>query len=154
MTKQPYQGSARQKRRLAQRNPNAQPARTAVKATCLSSGNVYEWSSIRKAADEGGFDYTSLRNALTGKAKGNVHAGHRFEASTPLRQTKPTSNVVKIAEMRNKGMGNVEIAKVLGFTTNTVAVYACHARNLGLTKTLAEVREELAHKNRINFITI
>lgn len=141
--KQPYQGSARQKRRLANRNPNAQPARTAVKATCLSSGKVFEWPSIRQCADDGGFDYTSIRNALTGKSKDNVHAGHRFEAATPLRQTKPTTNVVKVAKMRNKGMGNVEIAKVLGFTTSTVAVYACHARNLGLTLTLREVRENL-----------
>ncbi|APU00792.1 hypothetical protein [Aeromonas phage Asp37] len=141
--KQPYQGSARQKRRLAQRNPSAQPARTAVRAICQSSGVVHEWASIRKCADEGGFDYTSVRNALTGKSKDCIHAGHKFEAVTPLRRTKPTTNVVKIAKMRNRGMGNVEIAKVLGFTTNTVAVYACHARNLGLTKTLREVREDL-----------
>ncbi|APU01208.1 hypothetical protein [Aeromonas phage 32] len=144
MTKQkkPYQGSARQLRRLANRKPDAQPARTAVKATCTVTGHVSTYDSIRKCADVGGFDYTSIRAALSGRLPS--HAGHTFEALTPLRKEKPAPNLTKVAELRNKGMSNQEIADELSMTIGTVAVYACQAVHLKLTKKYRDVLEDLA----------
>ncbi|MGL4505770.1 MAG: LuxR C-terminal-related transcriptional regulator [Aeromonas sobria] len=118
------------------------PAKTAVVAICLTTGNRAEFATIRRCADEGGFEYTSVRNCLHGRAKS--HAGHRFEALTPLRKTKTTTNIAKVAALRNKGLSNPEIAKKLGISPSTIPVYASQAVALGLTKTWHEVQQDLA----------
>lgn len=118
------------------------PAKTAVAAICLTTGTRVEFPTIRRCSDEGGFDYTAIRNCLHGRAKS--HAGHRFEALGPLRKVKTTTNIAKVAQLRNKGLSNPEIAKKLGLDPKTIPVYACQAVALGLTKKWREVAEDLA----------
>lgn len=125
------------------------PAKTAVVAISLATGERTEYPTIRRCADEGGFEYSSVRNVLHGRQKS--HSGFKFEALSPLRQKKPNGNIVKVAELRNKGLSNEEIAKVMSLKPSTIPYYACQASNMGLTKSYREVQEELAHKNRITF---
>lgn len=143
--KQPYQGSAKQLRRLANRRPNTQPVSTRVMAISLSTGEEVIYETIRRAAEIGGFEYSSIRNCLHGRQKS--HAGFRFEADTPLRAKAVESNITKVAALRNQGLDNQAIADKLGLVLGTVAVYGSQAVNLGLTKRYRDVLDDLEFAN-------
>lgn len=117
------------------------PAKTAVVAISLATGERTRYPTIRQCADIGGFDYSSVRNCLHGRQKS--HAGFKFEALTPLRQKKPNGNIVKVAELRNQGLSNEEIAEVMSLKPATIPYYACQASNMGLTKSYREVQDDL-----------
>ncbi|AWH15009.1 putative HNH homing endonuclease [Aeromonas phage 85AhydR10PP] len=121
--------------------PKKMPARTSVEATCLTTGNVAVFRSIRSCAEDGGFEYSSIRNCLHGRLK--AHAGHSFRALSPLREKKQCGNIVKVAKLRNRGLSNAQIAMKLGISPKTVPVYASQAVSAGLTKTWHEVQEDM-----------
>ncbi|ANZ52250.1 putative HNH homing endonuclease [Aeromonas phage Ahp2] len=131
------------------KKPKKMPAKTAVVAISIATGERVSYPTIRQCAELGGFEYSSVRNVLHGRQKS--HAGFTFEALTPLRQKKPNGNIVKVAELRNKGLSNNEIAEKLGLKPSTIPFYACQATNMGLTDTYRRVQERLAIKNRITW---
>lgn len=116
------------------------PMKTGVTATSIRTGDVVHYPSIRQASEIGGFIYSSVRNCLHGRQKS--HAGFTFEASSPLRKRKANGNIPKVAALRNQGVDNDTIAKMLGMSPKTVPVYASQAVNMGLTKTWREICED------------
>ncbi|MGL4755226.1 MAG: hypothetical protein ACRCXB_22940 [Aeromonadaceae bacterium] len=115
------------------------PLRTAVIATNVKTGEKLHFKSIQETA-RSGFTYSSVRNALR---TGHTHAGFTFKASGPQRALKVNNLIQRVANLRNKGKSNPEIAEALNIQRGTVGCYASIAHKMGLTLTYAEVQENL-----------
>lgn len=102
---------------------------TPVIATCQTTGQTYHYKSITEAAIKGGFERSCVVSCVHGKQK--AHGGYTFKApSKPSWQ--PSPRLVQVAEMRNAGLSNIQIAAQIGITANSVKAKACQARALGM----------------------
>lgn len=107
------------------------PQATAITATNIRTGEVYQYASMRETATKGGFDYQMVQNCVRGLFK--AHAGFTFVPASPLRsvdQLRP--RVQEAAQYLAKGLTHSQTAKAMGLAIGTVSVYARQARNLGL----------------------
>lgn len=115
------------------------PHKTTVIATNAKTGEVLNFPGIREAA-KNGFTYSSVRNALR---TGHTHAGFTFKSCGQMRPLKADNLINRVATLRNSGLTNPQIAARLEITISTVGCYGSIAHKMGLTKTFAEVQEDI-----------
>ncbi len=101
-----------------------------VRATCLKTGAVYEWPSISKACDDGGFCYNMIKLCLAGQLP--YYSGLKFETDTPVRSPGPSPRIVEAAELHKKGLTNQQIADTMGISLAAAKYHKQRAKNLGL----------------------
>ncbi|AWH14562.1 hypothetical protein [Aeromonas phage 13AhydR10PP] len=108
------------------------PQKTAVIATNIRTGKQHLYQSMQQAADEGGFSYQYVVQCVRGLI--TQHAGFTFAPVSGLRPVeKPNPRLYPIADLRNQGMTNKQIATETGLKLDTVQKYAKQAARLGLT---------------------
>ncbi|MGL5285921.1 MAG: hypothetical protein ACRC8D_07250 [Aeromonas sp.] len=113
-----------------------------IKATSQLTGEEFVYDSIRDAARKGGFNYNSIRWCLLG-IQGS-HVGFVFERLSPPRPPSNRSTVTtRVAQLRNEGLSNAQIAERLNMDQRYVAMIASHAILMGLTKKYHTVQREL-----------
>ncbi|MGL4755332.1 MAG: hypothetical protein ACRCXB_23475 [Aeromonadaceae bacterium] len=103
-----------------------------VKATCLTTGTVYEWGSIMEATADTGFTYNMVKLATTGQLAS--YAGLRWETTVPLRSVEPSARIKQVADLYNQGLTGKAMADTMSISLNTVKFHLQRARALGLVQ--------------------
>lgn len=117
------------------------PRSTAVRATCLATGTVHTFRSIKEASLAGGFNRDQVSRCIRGTSR--THAGHTFCVIGKKHPAKRGNLTHKVAALRNRGLSNDAIANELCVSLNTARAYASRAVTAGLCesrKTGARIR--------------
>ncbi|APU01203.1 hypothetical protein [Aeromonas phage 32] len=103
-----------------------------VKATCLTTGTVYEWPSISAACADGGFSYNMIKLCLAGQL--TSYSGMAFTTDSPRRTTEPSARIKEAAELHLQGLTAKQMADTMGISINGVKFLKQRAKHLGLIK--------------------
>lgn len=116
----------------------------AVRGTRTRNGvtHTVEYPSIYDVR-LGGFSPWAVRQAVRGRQK--HHAGYEWKPLSPMPVTVP-KRTHEVAELRNAGRTDEEIAKLLGITLGHAKCRASRAVAMGLTKKFAEVQRDIANR--------
>ena len=108
-----------------------QPMKTPVRATCLTSGMVYEFPSMAATA-EAGFDAGNVRDCIRGRAK--THAGMIWEAIGPLRPERQGGGkrLKEAAALVIAGCTPKQVSEKMGITIATARQYINQGKCLGI----------------------
>lgn len=101
-----------------------------VKATCLTTGTVYEWASIMDATADTGFTYNMVKLAVTGQVA--HYAGLRWETTVTIRAAEPSPRILEVADLYSHGLTGKAMAATMGISLNTVKFHLQRAKALGL----------------------
>lgn len=104
-------------------------------ATSIVGSATMTFKSIAHAEREG-FSADCIGHCLKGRTKS--HAGYRWTREGGQENPKPTKSMATVAEFRNCGYSNKEIAELMGITYQTVSVYAGRCIALGMCKSQAK----------------
>lgn len=102
---------------------------TPVIAVCQVTDQTYHYKSVTEAVTRGGFERSCVISCIYGRQAS--HGGYTFKAPS-VKVGKPSPRILQIADLRNRGFSNIQIAAYIGITANSVKVLACKARALGL----------------------
>lgn len=101
-----------------------------VKATCRTTGAVYEWPSIKDATLDTGFTYNMVKLAISGQVDG--YSGLDWETSEPLRSPGPSPRIAQAARLYQQGLTGQQMADRMGISLNTVKFHLQRAKALKL----------------------
>lgn len=104
-------------------------------ATSLVGSATMTFKSIAHAEREG-FSADCIGHCLRGRTKS--HAGYTWEAVGKRFKPATTKSMATVAEFRNCGYSNKEIAELMGITHQTVRVYAGRCIALGMCESQAK----------------
>ncbi|MGL5285922.1 MAG: hypothetical protein ACRC8D_07255 [Aeromonas sp.] len=124
--------------------------RIPIRVIHIATRREVEFPSIAAAAEEGGFDAAQIRHCLRGRRA--QHCGHIFRyvdpSKRPTQETAPF--ILEVAELRNAGLSNVEIAEVRGCTPSTIAHYLSLATATGLCKSYHQTQRDIRARKAID----
>lgn len=104
-------------------------------ATHRTTGTVTTFESITEAEQEG-YSADCIGHCLKGRAK--HHAGYTWEEEGKGKPVPSASPKMKeVADYRNKGLRNKQIAVLMGINEKTVRVYAGRCIQAGLIESHA-----------------
>ena len=106
-----------------------------LKATAQDGSHFIRFDSITHAEREG-FSADCIGHCLRGRTKS--HAGYTWSAVGKRFKPATTRSMDTVAEFRNSGYSNKEIAELMGITHQTVRVYAGRCIALGMIKSQAK----------------
>lgn len=104
-------------------------------ATSLDGLTTLFFKSIVMAEREG-FSADCIGHCLKGRTKS--HAGYSWMRDGKQEKPKPTKSLITVANYRNCGYPNKEIAKLMRISEQTVRVYAGRCIALGMCKSQAK----------------
>ncbi|QIZ02664.1 hypothetical protein AhyVDH1_059 [Aeromonas phage AhyVDH1] len=104
-----------------------------VVGVSIATGERFTYPSIAAACREGGFQDDCVALCVKGLAR--HHAGFKWhEEGKEDQAPTPSPQVMAVAELRNAGHTNREIAAIMGVSYGQIRVYAARAVVAGLCK--------------------
>ncbi len=105
-------------------------------ARAIDGSHFMRFPSITEAEKQG-YSADCIGHCLRGRTKS--HAGYSWEAEGVAKpEPKPTRSMITVANFRNFGYSNKEIAEHMGISHQTVRVYAGRCIALGMIKSQAK----------------
>ncbi len=105
-------------------------------ARAIDGSHFMHFPSITEAEKQG-YSADCIGHCLRGRTE--FHAGYSWEAEGVAKvEPKPTPSMVAVANFRNRGYSNKEIAELMGVSCRTVRVYAGRCIALGMIESQAK----------------